>query len=169
MSACTMEMFMLIASIIIIVLLIAADQFLKYFMVNTVFAETSVRDFIKFGDLDVIGLRYVENRGAAFSSFNGARWFLIILTLALIVLLTVWVIKDKRRSPFMVYSAAAVIAGGIGNLIDRIRLGYVIDYIEVRLFNFAIFNFADICVVLGAICLVIYVCFIENKADKNNG
>ena len=63
---------MLIISIAIIVLLIAADQFLKYFMVNTVFAESLSRDFIKFGDLDVIGFRYVENRGAAFSSFEGA-------------------------------------------------------------------------------------------------
>lgn len=160
---------MLIASIIIIVLLIAADQFLKIFMVNTVFAEATVRDLIKFGDLDVIGLRYVENRGAAFSSFEGARWFLIILTVVLIVLLTVWVIRDKKKNPFMVYSAAAVIAGGIGNLIDRIRLGYVVDYIEVRLFDFAIFNFADICVVLGAICLVIYVCFVESKSEKNHG
>ena len=154
---------MLIISIAIIVFLIAADQFLKYFMVNSIFAEVSSCDLIKFGNLDVIGLRYVENRGAAFSSFEGARWFLIILTLAL------WVIKDKKKNPFMVYSAAAVIAGGIGNLIDRIRLGYVIDYIEVRLFNFAIFNFADICVVLGAICLVIYVCFIENKSEKQHG
>lgn len=160
---------MLIASIIIIVLLIAADQFLKIFMVNTVFAEATVRDLIKFGDLDVIGLRYVENRGAAFSSFEGARWFLIILTVVLIVLLTVWVIRDKKKNPFMVYSAAAVIAGGIGNLIDRIRLGYVVDYIEVRLFDFAIFNFADISVVLGAICLVIYVCFVESKSEKNHG
>lgn len=161
--------FMLIVSIIVIVLLIAADQFLKFFMVNNVFAEVNARDLIKFGDLDIIGLRYVENRGAAFSSFEGARWFLIILTIALIVGLTIWVIKDKNKNPFMVYSAAAVIAGGIGNLIDRIRLGYVIDYIEVRLFNFAIFNFADICVVLGAICLVIYVCFIDNKVEKKHG
>lgn len=160
---------MLIVSIVFIVLLIAADQFLKFYMVNTVFAETSVRDLIKLGDLDVIGLRYVENRGAAFSSFEGARLFLIVLTIALIVLLTVWVIKDKKKNPFMVFSAAAVIAGGIGNFIDRIRLGYVIDYIEVRLFNFAIFNFADICVVLGAICLVIYVCFIESKSEKQHG
>lgn len=160
---------MLIVSLIIIVLLVAADQILKFFMVNTVFSEVSVRDLIKFGDLDIIGLRYVENRGAAFSSFEGARWFLIILTMVLIVLLTVWAVKDKNKNPFMICSVAAIIAGGIGNLIDRIRLGYVVDYIEVRLFDFAIFNFADICVVLGAICLVIYVFFIEIKLEKKHG
>lgn len=157
---------MLIISIIIILFLVVADQLLKYLMVNNILAENSIRDFIKIGNTDIIGLRYVENRGAAFSSFEGARWFLIILTIILLVALTVWIIKEKNKSPFMVYSAVAVIAGGLGNLIDRIRLGYVIDYIEVRLFQFAIFNFADICVVLGAICLVIYICFVENKVKK---
>ncbi|MGN0551778.1 MAG: signal peptidase II [Oscillospiraceae bacterium] len=160
---------MLIVSIVVIVFLVAADQFLKFYMADTVFAEVNTRDLIKFGDLDIIGLRYVENRGAAFSSFEGARWFLIFFTLALIVALTVWIIKDKNKNPFLVYSVVAVIAGGIGNLIDRVRLGYVIDYIEVRLFDFAIFNFADICVVLGAICIVIYICFIDSKVENKHG
>lgn len=157
---------MLIISIIIILFFVAADQLLKFVMTNYILAENGVRDLIKIGDFDIIGLRYVENRGAAFSSFEGARWFLIILTIILIVTLIMWIIKEKNKSPFMVYSGAAVIAGGLGNLIDRIRLGYVVDYIEVRLFSFAIFNFADICVVLGAICLVVYICFIENKVKK---
>lgn len=157
---------MLIISIIIIIFFVAADQMLKFVMTNHILAENGVCDLIKIGDLDIIGLRYVENRGAAFSSFEGARWFLIILTIILIAALTMWIIKEKNKTPFMVYSAVAVIAGGLGNLIDRIRLGYVVDYIEVRLFNFAIFNFADICVVLGAICLVIYICFVENRVKK---
>lgn len=157
---------MLIISIIIILFFVATDQLLKFVMANHILTENNVRDLIKIGDWDIVGLRYVENRGAAFSSFEGARWFLIILTIILIVALTVWIIKEKNKSPFMVYSGATVIAGGLGNLIDRIRLGYVVDYIEVRLFNFAIFNFADICVVLGAICLVVYICFIENKVKK---
>lgn len=157
---------MLVFSIIIIIFCVIADQLLKFVMTNYILAESNARDLIKIGDLDVIGLHYVENRGAAFSSFEGARWFLIVLTIILIAALIIWIIKEKNKNPFMVYSASAVIAGGIGNLIDRIRLGYVVDYIEVRLFRFAIFNFADICVVLGAICLVIYVCFIENKVKK---
>lgn len=157
---------MLIISIIIILFFVATDQLLKFVMTNYILAENGVRDLIKIGDLDIIGLRYVENRGAAFSSFEGARWFLIILTIILIVTLIMWIIKEKNKNPFMVYSGAAVIAGGLGNLIDRIRLGYVVDYIEVRLFNFAIFNFADICVVLGAFCLVIYICFVENRVKR---
>jgi len=58
-----------------------------------------------------------------------------------------------------------IIAGGIGNLIDRIRLGYVVDYIEIRLFHFAIFNFADICVTVGMVILLIYIIFIEGRKE----
>lgn len=125
-------------------------------------------DFIKFGDLEILGLTYVQNDGAAFSSFSGAKIFLIVLTSLMIVGLIIFALRDKQKHPFMMLSTAAVVAGGIGNLIDRIRLGYVIDYLDVKLFNFAIFNFADICVVLGAICLVVYVCFFEKKADNKN-
>jgi signal peptidase II len=86
----------------------------------------------------------------------------------MIIALGVWAVRDKKKHPFMMVSTSAVIAGGIANLIDRIRLGYVVDYLEVRFFNFAIFNFADICVVLGAICLVIYVIFLEPKVKNQD-
>ena len=131
---------MLIISIIIAVVLIAADQFIKYWAV-TELMPVGTMDFIKIGDTDVLGFRYVQNFGAAFSSFSGARIFLIVLTSALIIALSVWAVRDKKKHPFMMISVSAVVAGGIANLIDRIRLGYVVDYLEVRLFNFAIFNF----------------------------
>ena len=60
-------------------------------------------------------------------------------------------------------SAVMVISGGIGNLIDRIRFGYVVDKLDVKLFNFAVFNIADICVVLGAIFMLIFLFWIEPK------
>lgn len=157
----------LLISIAVIILFIVVDQLIKVWAVNELL-PIGVMDFIKFGEFDVIGLRYVENDGAAFSSFSGAKIFLIVLTSVMIVGLAIYALRDKRKHPFMMLSIATVIAGGIGNLIDRIRLGYVIDYFEVRMFNFAIFNFADICVVLGAICLVIYVLFIEKKAEKSD-
>ncbi len=158
---------MLIISIIIMAVLIACDQILKYWAV-TKLMPVGTMDFIKFGDTDILGLRYVENYGAAFSSFSGARVFLIVLTSVMIIALGVWAVRDKKKHPFMMVSTSAVIAGGIANLIDRIRLGYVVDYLEVRFFNFAIFNFADICVVLGAICLVIYVIFLEPKVKNQD-
>lgn len=157
----------LIISLIAVVILIIVDQLIKHWAV-TALMPVGTMDFIKFGDLEILGLTYVQNDGAAFSSFSGAKIFLIVLTSIMIVGLIIFALRDKQKHPFMMLSTAAVIAGGIGNLIDRIRLGYVIDYIDVKLFDFAIFNFADICVVLGAICLVIYVCFIEKKADSKN-
>ena len=70
---------------------------------------------------------------------------------------------------FFLVSTVMIMSGGIGNLIDRIRQGYVVDYLDVKLFNFAVFNFADICVVLGAMFALIFVFFVEPKiADKND-
>lgn len=157
----------LIISLIAVVILIVVDQLIKYWAATTLM-PVGAMDFIKFGDFEILGLTYVRNDGAAFSSFSGAKIFLIVLTSVMIVGLIVFALRDKQKHPFMMLSAAAVVAGGIGNLIDRIRLGYVIDYLDVKLFDFAIFNFADICIVLGAICLVIYICFIEKKADSKN-
>lgn len=157
----------LIISLIVVVILIIIDQLIKHWAV-TALMPVGAMDFIKFGDLEILGLTYVQNDGAAFSSFSGAKIFLIVLTSLMIVGLIIFALRDKQKHPFMMLSTAAVVAGGIGNLIDRIRLGYVIDYFDVKLFDFAIFNFADICVVLGAICLVVYVCFIEKKADSKN-
>lgn len=155
----------LIISLIAVVILIVVDQLIKHWAA-TVLMPVGEMDFIKFGDLEILGLTYVRNDGAAFSSFSGAKTFLIVLTSIMIVGLIIFALRDKQKHPFMMLSTAAVVAGGIGNLIDRIRLGYVIDYLDVKLFNFAIFNFADICVVLGAICLVIYVCFVEKKGGQ---
>lgn len=153
---------MLIISIIIAVILIAADQIIKYWAQNELMPIKNM-DFIKIDDFEIMDLTYVRNDGAAFSSFSGEKWFLIGLTSLMIIGLFIYAIRDKNKNPFMMVSVFSVIAGGIGNLIDRIRLGYVIDYLEVKFVNFAIFNFADICVVLGAICLVIHVIFLDKK------
>ena len=80
-------------------------------------------------------------------------------------------IVTRRRSKLLSFSLALLIAGGIGNLIDRIRLGYVVDMIEIKLFRFAIFNVADICVTAAVFLIIIYLLFIdgkkEGKADKD--
>lgn len=157
-----------IVSIIIAIILIVTDQLIKSWAVNELMPIHTM-DFIKFGETDVLALTYVQNDGAAFSSFSGAKWFLIGLTSLMIVGLIIYAVLDKNKHPFMMISIASVIAGGIGNLIDRIRMGYVIDYLDVKLFNFAVFNFADICVVLGAICLIVYILFIEKKENDPNG
>lgn len=149
------------------IILVAVDQVIKIWAVN-VLKPVKAMDFIHFGDLEILGLRYTENTGAAFSSFSGARWFLTGLTMIMLIVLLIFVIKYKNKNTFFLISAVMIMSGGIGNLIDRVRQGYVVDYLDVKLFNFAVFNFADICVVLGAAFVLIFLFFIEPKITSQN-
>ena len=157
---------MVFVILLAIVILVGVDQWFKHLAV--VYLSNGVpKDLIKFGDFDVLGLRYCENTGAAFSSFSGQRWLLIGVTAIMLILSAIYLFKMKDRHPMAVTSFTMFIAGGIGNLIDRIANGYVVDYLEVRMFRFAIFNFADILVVCGVAMYIVYLLFIEGrKSDK---
>ena len=148
---------------------IAADQLIKWWVVENLM-PVKVMDFIRFGDFEILGLRYCENTGAAFSSFSGARGSLVVLVSIMLIVLLVFTVRYKHKRPLFLISSVMIMSGGVGNLIDRIRLGYVIDYLDVKLFNFAVFNFADICVVVGAVLLLIFLFFIEPKivAEENS-
>lgn len=157
---------MLIFLIILGVILVSADQLIKIWIVNNLM-PVRVMDFIRFGDVEILGLRYCENTGAAFSSLSGKKWFLIVLVSVMLAALLVFTVRYERKHPLFLISSVMVMSGGVGNLIDRIRLGYVIDYLDVKLFDFAVFNFADICVVLGAIFMLVYLFFID-RPDKGS-
>ena len=107
---------------------------------------------------NVFHLTYCENTGAAFSMLSGARIFFIVIT-AVFIMLLVWLIySDRVQNVGAAYTMAIISAGGIGNLIDRILNGYVVDMFDFRLINFAIFNVADIAVTCGAAAfLIIYI------------
>jgi len=156
---------MIIISLIVAGILVAVDQIIKRLAEQTLIPGDTT-PVIKFGDTEVFNLTYCENRGAAFSIFSGKQTFLIILTIIVMIMLTVFLLKTKNKSKFFYICYTLIIAGGIGNLIDRITQGYVVDYIEFRLFKFAIFNFADICVVIGGILLFICVLFDEKNSGK---
>lgn len=158
---------MTIFFIILGIILVAIDQIIKIWAVDILKPVKSM-GFIHFGDLEILGLKYVENTGAAFSSFSGARWFLIVLVTLMLIVLCVFVVKYKYKHPLFMVSAIMIISGGIGNLIDRVRLGYVVDYLDVKLFDFAVFNFADICVVLGVVLILTFMFFLEPKLVKKN-
>lgn len=134
-------------------LLAVADQVIKYFIsvdlkpVGSVTIIDNVLDFT-----------YVENKGVAFGMFSGMRWIFIILTALLICAIIFYMFKKKPRSKLFYTSVALIIGGGVGNLIDRIFYGYVIDYISLSFFN-PICNFADYCITVGTILLVIYILF----------
>lgn len=109
-------------------------------------------------------LTYVKNEGAAFSIFNGKIIFLILLSFAALYLVYSFIKKEKNMNNITIISYGMFIGGIIGNLIDRIFYGYVIDYLDFELFGnrFAIFNFADSMIVIGAILLLIF-----EGSDKN--
>ena len=111
----------------------------------------------------VLALAHIHNAGAAFSMLTGARWFFVVLTVALVVF-ALWVLYAKKIThPFGRWTLALIIAGALGNLIDRALNGYVVDMFEVLFMNFAIFNVADIFVVVGGIGFCIYFGFLHDK------
>ncbi len=112
---------------------------------------------------DVFHLTYLENRGAAFGIFQGKAFFLIGLTGLILLALAGLILSGRLRSPFLLWAAGLIIGGGIGNLIDRIFHGYVIDYLDFRLIHFAIFNFADCCVVVGTLLVLIKLVFFDRE------
>ena len=100
----------------------------------------------------LLEFRYLENNGAAFGFFAGLSWLLIILTIGLMAALLVLLFRYKHHTWMSRTSCVLIIAGGIGNLIDRFIFGYVVDYIHVLFFPY-VFNFADCCVVSVRFCL----------------
>lgn len=146
--------------ILLAILLIAADQAVKYWAVHVL---QPVRTLPLWEG--VFSLAYVENRGAAFGIFQDARWPLVALTAVVLVLLTVYLVKNRPAHKVMRLSAALIYAGAAGNLIDRVWHGYVVDMFSFDLIQFPVFNVADICVVCGVILLAVYVLFLSHDSD----
>ncbi len=140
-------MFIWIAIVVGSVLL---DQLIKYLTVMYLKPVGTVPLIEK-----VLHLTYVENTGAAFGMLKDSRWvFMAVSTLAIIGV-TVYVFVRKPTNKWERVSLALIVGGGIGNMIDRVLLGYVVDMIDFRLINFAVFNFADMCVCVGAGLMVL--------------
>ena len=115
----------------------------------------------------LLGLTYVENRGAAFGMLSGKQTLLILLSVGIIILLEYYLIKEKPKNKLAQLTIALVVAGGVGNLIDRAFQGFVIDYIDInQLFSFPMFNFADICVTIGEALLIFLLFYGEYKERK---
>ena len=155
---------MFIFSIALIFILTAADQLIKLAVVKNIEVGEIIR-VIHFGDTDIFNLAHITNKGAAWSMMSGKTWFLVGFPLVIILAGGFYMVKKRNESSLQNISLALLIAGGIGNLIDRIRLGEVVDYIRFEPIDFPVFNFADICVVVGVILLAIYFIFFD-KSDK---
>lgn len=155
-----------ISCMIMIVLIIAFDQITKYFA-SLKLADGSVAKFIP----GVVQFKYAENTGMAFSMLSGARWVFIALTVVVCVGVFYYLFSNRCKNLWLYWSLGVILSGGIGNLIDRIRFGYVVDFIEPTFVNFAIFNIADCAVTCGAVVLVGYLlcdAFKDVKKPKEN-
>lgn len=129
-------------------------------------APVHTKPFIRFGSLRIFDLTYVENRGAMFGFMAGRGWFLIGITAILMCLLGYFCYSAYKKSAYLTIAAILCFAGGVGNLIDRIFRGFVVDMFEVKLFEFAVFNVADICVTIAMVMFIIYVFITEPLAEK---
>lgn len=161
---------MFVFSLVLIAVLIFADQLIKI-IVNSCIDIGGVVEVIKFGDFKLFSLEHVRNSGAAWSIMQGKTWFLVGVPLIVCGLGVYYMYRQRDKSRLQLVSLAMLVAGGIGNLIDRVRLHEVIDYIKFEPVKFPVFNFADICVVVGALIFAIYIIFLdkpdkESKADK---
>ncbi|MBO4934660.1 MAG: signal peptidase II [Clostridia bacterium] len=141
--------------------LVATDQITKALAVAYLKPVTTV-PIIR----DVLHLTYRENTGAAFSILNGFRWGFVILAVIVCGIVIYINVSRKIDSKLFYASSILVVAGAIGNVIDRIATGAVVDFIDFRLIDFPVFNFADICLTVGVAMLFIYFLFFYGKEKK---
>ncbi|MBP0979759.1 MAG: signal peptidase II [Oscillospiraceae bacterium] len=140
--------------------LILLDQIIKFLAENILSRYDTVAIVSS-----VFHLTYVKNYGAAFGILQNKKIFLIIITSIILVGTIVFLIFNKINNSVFLWSLSLIISGGVGNLIDRIIKGYVVDYIDFRLINFAVFNLADSFVCIGVFLFFIYMIFIEPKQN----
>lgn len=140
--------------ILLIIAVVALDQKLKLMMVDHIgmFNEVPVIDSFFY-------LHVIPNDGIAMGMLANYQSAVIIVTALIMVLITAYIfVKRNKERPIMLFTLCLIVAGGVGNLIDRLRLNYVVDYLDFRVWPY-IFNFADICIVVGCFLLIILVFF----------
>lgn len=145
------------------VALVALDQWVKWWVT----ANISVGESLPFIP-HILGLNHVHNTGGAWSMLNQHTWLLSVVSSIVILIILLVLVRRLVRNPFGVISLIMVLAGAVGNLIDRIRLGYVVDMFQTLFMNFPIFNVADICVVCGGIAFCVYFAFFYEKWEKRS-
>ncbi|MGI5928911.1 signal peptidase II [Pseudoflavonifractor sp.] len=146
---------------ILAVVLVIADQVVKFLIRSNLELGESV-PFIPH----VLNLTYYQNTGAAFSLFREHTWILALISAVVSVALVVVMVKRVFRHPVGQVILAVILAGAVGNLIDRVLFGYVTDMFQTIFINFAVFNVADCCLVCGVIAMMVYVLFFHEKLEK---
>ena len=143
--------------------LVALDQLVKY-LVSTYIPVGGSVPFLPY----IMDLTYVKNTGCAFSLLEEHTWLLTIISAIMSVVLAVALAKGFFKHPLGKITLSLLLAGAVGNLIDRAFYGYVIDMFRTLFMEFAVFNVADICVVVGGIAAAAYYLFLYDKLEGKN-
>ncbi len=145
---------------IVIVALIALDQWVKFEIVKNI-QLGGVKPFIP----KILSLTYLRNTGAAFSILENQQWLFAVITLVVIGAAIWYLSKHIKGSVWLLSSLSLIIAGGIGNFIDRMRQGFVVDMFQLDFINFAIFNVADSYLTIGVLVLIVMMLKEEGNAS----
>lgn len=158
----------IIVAAVIAAATVIIDQITKYFVSSNMFVGEQIDVIPK-----VLRWTYVQNRGAAFGSLSNARWIFLVASVVLILVICIYLLKSEKISSFQSVMLALILGGGIGNMIDRIALGYVVDFVDfyfIPLWHW-VFNVADACVCVGGILFAVSLLFDEStkKGQSKNG
>ena len=145
-----------------IVLLIALDQLVKWAVVSNI-KLGEVKGFIP----SIMSLTYLQNTGAAFSILENQQWLFTIITLVVIGGAIWYLIKNIKGSFWLISGLTLIIAGGLGNFIDRLRQGFVVDMFQVDFINFAVFNVADTYLTFGVLIMLLVIIKEENNGSES--
>ena len=142
--------------------MIAIDQLVKWWTVENITLDT-VRDFIP----NVMSLAYLRNYGAAWSLLQNQQIFFAVVTVVVMSVAIWYLAKHLQKSLWMVIGLCLVIAGGLGNFLDRVRLGYVVDMFHLDFVNFPVFNVADSYLTVGVLILFVWIMKEGDNGAKN--
>ena len=145
-----------------IVLLIVLDQLVKWAVVSNIKLGV-VKGFVP----SIMSLTYLQNTGAAFSILENQQWLFTIITLLVIGGAIWYLIKNIKGSFWLISGLTLIIAGGLGNFIDRLRQGFVVDMFQVDFINFAVFNVADTYLTFGVLIMLLVIIKEENNESES--
>ncbi len=152
---------MLVVFFVGVILLLAVDQLSKWVVLHTL---TGVESFPLING--VFHLTYCENRGAAFGILQNQVWVFVAITIAVLTAVIYYMLRVRPKNKWLNISLMLLVGGALGNFIDRIYRGYVVDFFDFCLINFPIFNVADCFVVVGAVTLAVYLIFSEYQKEN---
>lgn len=150
-----------IIALLLSVAAVAVDQAIKILVISNMQLNEQISVINGF-----FRLFYIQNNGAAFGILQNQIWFFILITLLISAIIVAALFLYQRHDFFSYTASILIVGGGIGNLIDRVFRGYVVDYISISFFPW-IFNFADCCVTVGTVLLIIHILFFSER-DGNS-